>query len=88
MEFIAFLLFRRKESLWEVYVSLVTAKLSVLYYAGHSRVKELKSKLSVFLSILAVFSNGDKSVDRQVVQGLSAAAWPLDLDEFDFFRLS
>ena len=57
-------------------------------YAGRSRVKKLKGKLSVFLSILAVFSNGENLVNGQVVQGLSAAAWPLDLYEFNLPGLS
>jgi len=32
-------------------------------YAGRSRVKKLKGKLSVFLSILAVFSDGENLVN-------------------------
>ena len=85
MEFTAFLLFRRKVSLSEVYVSRNSLH---FIYAGRSHVKELKPELSVFLSILAVFSNGENLVDRQIVKGLSAAAGPFDLDEFDLPSLS
>ena len=57
-------------------------------YAGRSHVKELKAELSVFLSILAVFSNGENLVNGQILQGMSTSAGPFDLDEFDLPGLS
>jgi hypothetical protein len=85
MEFTAFLLFRRKESFSEL---LCFRKSLHFIYAGRSHVKKLKAKISVSLFILAVFSNGENLVSRQIVKGLSAATWPFDLDEFDLTGLS
>ena len=57
-------------------------------YAGRSHVKKLKAKLSVFLSILAVFSNSENSVNGQILQGLSTSVGPIHLDEADLLGLS
>ena len=35
------------------------------------------------MSILAVFSNGENLINRQIVQDLPAAAWPFNLYECD-----